>query len=42
MLDLLTENQDKIPQPSRDQMMQMFNDTWGEVCDKVDCVDTRK
>ena len=42
MLDLLTENPDKIPQPSRNQMMQMFNDAWGELCDKVDCVDTRK
>ena len=42
MLDLLTENPDKIPQPSKDQMMQMFNDAWGEACDKVGCVDTNK
>ena len=39
MLYNLTENPNKIPQPSRDQIMQMFRNVWDEVYTKIICVD---
>ena len=39
MLDVVIEHPDKIPAPSRDQIMRMFNDAWDEVYNKIDCED---
>ena len=42
MLDQLKKNPGKIPQQSRDEMMDMFNNTWQEEYDRIDNVDTYK
>lgn len=42
ILDRFTENPHQIPQPSRDQMMQMFHNAWVEIYTKIGCVDVYK
>ena len=36
MLDLLKTDPTKIPAPTRDQMMEMFDKAWDKTCSDVD------
>ena len=36
MLEMLEKDPIKIPTPTRDQMMQMFQESWNETCTNVD------
>ena len=42
MLDQLKKKPGKIPQPSRDEMMDMFSNAWQEEYDRIDNVDVYK
>ena len=42
MVQLLKATPDKIPQPSRNQMMKLFDDAWKDVYGRIDNVNVFK
>lgn len=42
MVERLKENPNKIPSPSRNEMMKLFDDAWGEVYERIDNVTAYK
>ena len=36
MIEMVEKNLGKIPAPGRDQMMELFQLSWNETCEKVD------